>query len=45
VGWWPFVKLIDKGVDLTLGNPAMRRLEDDVAIFNDCPANPTLQKP
>lgn len=45
MGWRPFVKLIDKGVDLTAGNPAMRRLEDDVVILNDCPTNPTLPKP
>ncbi|MGH9384352.1 MAG: hypothetical protein ACRD2N_08725 [Vicinamibacterales bacterium] len=45
MGWRPFVKLVEMGVDLTVGNPAMRRLEDDVAIVNDCPTNPTLPKP
>jgi hypothetical protein len=44
MGWRPFVKLVDKGVDLTAGNSAVRRLEADVPVFNDCPTNPTLPK-
>jgi hypothetical protein len=45
LGWRPFVKLVDKGVDLTIANPAVRRLQQDVGVFNDCPTNPTLPKP
>jgi hypothetical protein len=45
MGWRPFVKLVDKGVDLTAGNSVMRRLEDDVVVANDCPTNPTILKP
>ena len=44
-GWRPFVKLVDKGVDLTAGNVAIRRLEDDVEILNDCLTNPAVPKP
>jgi hypothetical protein len=44
MGWRPFVKLVDKGVDLTIDNSAVRRLERDVMIFNDCSTNPTLPK-
>jgi hypothetical protein len=44
LGWRPFVKLVDKGTDLTVGNPAIRRIEDDVAILNDCATNPTVPK-
>ena len=43
-GWRPFVKLVDKGADLTAGNAAIRRIEDDVAILNDCATNPALPK-
>ena len=25
IGWWPFIKLVDRGVDLTAENPAVRR--------------------
>ena len=45
MGWRPFVKLVDKGVDRTAGNKAMSRLEDEVAVVNDCPTNPTILKP
>ena len=45
MGWRPFVKLVNKGVDLTVENAAVRRLELDVIVFNDCPTNPTLPKP
>jgi hypothetical protein len=45
MGWRPFVKLVEKGVDLTVGNATISQLEADVAIFNDCPTNPTLGKP
>jgi hypothetical protein len=44
-GWRPFVKLVDKGVDLTAGKPAIRQLENDVVVLNDCATNPTLAKP
>ena len=42
MGWRPFVKLVDKGVDLTIKNSAVKQLESSVMIFNDCPASPTL---
>jgi hypothetical protein len=42
MGWRPFVKLVDKGVDLTVGNAAVAKLETDLPIVNDCPTNPTL---
>lgn len=45
MGWRPFVKLVDKGVDLTAGNTAMSRLEAEVPVANDCPTNPTISKP
>jgi hypothetical protein len=45
MGWRPFVKLVNRGVDLTAENAAVRRLEVDVALFNDCPTNPTLPNP
>jgi hypothetical protein len=44
MGWRPFVKLVNKGVDLTIENSAVKRLENDVMIVNDCPANPTVPK-
>ena len=44
MGWRPFAKLVDKGVDLTVGNAAVRRLETDVPVVNDCLTNPTLPK-
>jgi len=44
-GWRPFVKLVDKGVDLTAGKPAIRQIENDVAVLNDCATNPALAKP
>jgi len=43
-GWRPFAKLVDKGVDRTIDNPAIRRIEDDVAVLNECATNPTLPK-
>lgn len=45
VGWLPFIKLVNRGVDLTSGNPAVRELERDVAVVNDCPTNPALPSP
>jgi hypothetical protein len=45
MGWRPFVKLVDKRVDLTVGNAAVKQLEAEVPIVNDCPTNPTLGKP
>jgi hypothetical protein len=44
MGWRPFIKLVDKGMDLTVENAAIRRIEDDVAILNDCATNPVLPK-
>ena len=44
MGWRPFVKLVDKGKDLTVGNGAIKRIEDDVPVLNDCLTNPTLPK-
>jgi len=44
-GWRPFIKLVDRGVDLTAENPAVRRLEHDVTVVNDCPTNPALPTP
>jgi hypothetical protein len=44
MGWRPFVKLVNKGVDLTIENSAVKRLENDVMIVNDCPANPIVPK-
>ena len=45
IGWQPFIKLVDRGVDLTAENPAVRRLERDVMVVNDCPTNPALPSP
>ena len=45
MGWRPFIKLVDKGVDLTAGNRAVSRLQDEVPVANDCPSNPTILKP
>jgi hypothetical protein len=45
MGWRPFVKLVNKRVDLTVGNAAVKRLEAEVPIVNDCPTNPTLGRP
>jgi hypothetical protein len=42
VGWRPFIKLVDRGVDLTAENAAVRRLEISVMVFNDCLTNPAL---
>jgi hypothetical protein len=44
MGWRPFIKLVDKGVDLTAGNVAVRKLEDEVPIINDCATSPTVPK-
>jgi hypothetical protein len=41
-GWQPFVKLVDRGIDLTAENPAVRRIEREVMVVNDCPASPAL---
>jgi hypothetical protein len=35
-GWRPFIKLIDRGSDLTAENAAVRKLERDVMVVNDC---------
>jgi hypothetical protein len=44
-GWRPFIKLVDRGVDLTAENPAVRGLERDVMVVNDCSTNPALPSP
>ncbi len=36
----PFIKLVDKGRDLTAGNPVSARLERDMPTVNDCPTAP-----
>jgi hypothetical protein len=41
-GWRPFIKLVDRGVDLTAENSSVRRLERDVTVVNECPTNPVL---
>jgi hypothetical protein len=45
IGWRPFIKLVDRGVDLTVENPFVQRLERDVRVVNDCPTNPILPIP
>jgi hypothetical protein len=45
IGWRPFIKLVDRGVDLTAENPSVQRLERDVMVVNDCPTNPILPIP
>ena len=45
IGWRPFIKLVDRGVDLTKENPAVRKIERDVMVVNDCPTNPALPSP
>jgi hypothetical protein len=45
MGWRPFIKLVDKGVDLTVKNPGVRGLEQEVRVFNECPTNPILPRP
>jgi hypothetical protein len=35
---------VDKGVDLTVANAAVTKLETDLPIVNDCLTNPTLRK-
>jgi len=45
IGWRPFIKLVDRGVDLTAENPSVGRLERDVMVVNDCPTNSVLPSP
>jgi hypothetical protein len=45
IGWRPFIKLVDRGFDLTAENTAVWRLERDVTVVNDCPTNPALPGP
>ncbi len=45
VGWRPFIKLVDRGVDLTVENSGVRKLEHDVTVVNDCPSDPALANP
>jgi LmbE family N-acetylglucosaminyl deacetylase len=41
-GWQPFIQLVDHGVDLTVGNAAIERLETDVPLSGDCTTSPVL---
>ena len=43
-GWRPFVQLVSKGVDLTIENAAVRRLESDIVPVNDCAADPAFPR-
>ena len=43
-GWRPFVRLVSKGVDLTAENPAVKRLESDIPVVNDCAADPAFPR-
>jgi hypothetical protein len=45
MGWQPFIKLVDNGVDLTINNAGVQRLEQEVQIRYDCNTNPSLPKP
>ena len=40
MGWRPFVKLVDKGVDLTAENAAVKKLESEMPVVNDCLTDP-----
>ena len=42
MGWRPFVKLVEKGVDLTSRNAAVKALEAELPVVNDCATNPTF---
>jgi hypothetical protein len=44
LGWRPFVKLVDKGVDLTKDNAAVQALEAELPVVNDCPADPAFPR-
>jgi hypothetical protein len=35
-GWRPFIKLVNRGSDLTAENTAVRKLEHDIMVVNDC---------
>ena len=43
-GWRPFVQLVSKGVDLTATNPAVKRLESDIPVVNDCATDPAFPR-
>jgi hypothetical protein len=45
MGWRPFVKLVDKGVDLTTENAAVKTLESEMPVVNDCVADPAFPRP
>jgi hypothetical protein len=44
MGWRPFIKLVNNGVDLTINNAGIKKLEQDVQILYDCTTNPSLPK-
>lgn len=44
MGWRPFVKLVDKGVDLTAENAAVKALENEMPVVNDCLADPAFPR-
>lgn len=39
-GWRPFIQLVHKGSDLTLGNSAIEQLEREVTPVNECAEQP-----
>lgn len=43
-GWRPFIKLVDRGTDLTLGNATVAALEKEVPVSGECEARPVLPK-
>ena len=45
MGWRPFVKLVDKGVDLTTENAAVKKLESEMPVVNDCLTDPAFPRP
>ena len=36
MGWRPFIQLVNRGVDLTLGNAAVEHLVSDIKPLNEC---------
>jgi hypothetical protein len=45
MGWRPFVKLVDHGTDLTAENAAVKKLEAEMPIVNDCLTDPAFPRP
>jgi hypothetical protein len=42
LGWCPFIKLVDGGVDLTRGNEVVKNLVNEVKPINDCTLLPNV---